>query len=151
MQDVAVYYASQTTPDKVLTKLLEKVLSQNQRATVWLESEERLAALDGVLWTYSTLAFLPHGSARDGNADRQPIWLTTTEENPNGSQVLVCMDGTVPQGGPKSVSAYERCLLILDEGAPAGEAVERFVAACRAQGISVNSWKQTPQGQWAAA
>ena len=36
-------------------------------------SDERVAALDALLWTYGEASFLPHGTARDGQAARQPV------------------------------------------------------------------------------
>ena len=56
-------------------------------------SDERVAALDALLWTYDEASFLPHGTARDGNAARQPIWLTAADENPNAATMLVLIDG----------------------------------------------------------
>ena len=73
--------------------MLEKVLAGGQRAVVVAGSEERVEALNAALWTYDDRGFLPHGSARDGGAPDQPIWLTTREENPNGAGMLVLVDG----------------------------------------------------------
>ena len=64
--------------------LLEKTLERGWRAVVMARSGERVEALNGQLWTYRNEGFLPHGSADDGNAALQPIWLTDADENPFG-------------------------------------------------------------------
>jgi DNA polymerase-3 subunit chi len=36
---------------------------------------------------------LPHGTARDGNAPRQPVFLTAGDDNPSKATMLVLVDG----------------------------------------------------------
>jgi DNA polymerase-3 subunit chi len=76
--------------------VLEKVVASGQRAVVVAGSNERVESLNAALWTYDDRSFLPHGSAADGSAALQPIWLTTIEENPNRAEMLVVVDGVVP-------------------------------------------------------
>src|SRR3546814_7360678 len=54
---------------------------------------ERVEHLNAHLWSYDDRGFLPHGSKTDGHADRQPVWLTDSDENPNGAQVLFLTEG----------------------------------------------------------
>ena len=54
---------------------------------------ERAGALTARLGPYDPNGFLPHGNKRDGHGDRQPIWLTDQDENPNGASVLFLTDG----------------------------------------------------------
>ena len=93
--EVAFYQLMSTSLEKTLAKLLEKVYESSQKAVVLLDSQERLEHLNSYLWTYSTAAFLPHGSPQDASliAERQPIWLTTEFENPNKAQVIVVTTG----------------------------------------------------------
>jgi len=73
--------------------VLEKVLARGQRAVVVAGSDERVEAIASALWTYDDRGFLPHGTAKDGFAADQPIWIATRAENPNGAQMLVLVDG----------------------------------------------------------
>ncbi|HTO82001.1 MAG TPA: DNA polymerase III subunit chi, partial [Methylomirabilota bacterium] len=93
MTEVRFYHLQRTTLEAALPPMLEKTLERGQRAVVVAGSPERVEHLTGHLWTYSERGFLPHGSARDGHADRQPVWLTAEDENPNGAQVLFLADG----------------------------------------------------------
>ena len=93
MTEVRFYHLTRTPLEGALPRMLAKVVERAQRAVVIAGSEERVEALNARLWTYRDRSFLPHGSAKDGHAEDQPIWLTAADENPNGSQVLFLTDG----------------------------------------------------------
>ncbi|MDP6884241.1 MAG: DNA polymerase III subunit chi, partial [Rhodospirillales bacterium] len=75
MTDIAFYHLQRSALESALPKLLEKTLEAGERAVVMAGSEDRVEALNGVLWTYHQDSWLPHGSARDGHAEAQPVWL----------------------------------------------------------------------------
>ena len=83
MTEVRFYHLQRKTLEDALPQILEKTLERGWRAIVMAGSEERVEALTQHLWTYKEFSFLPHGSARDGDAEHQPIWLTAEDENPN--------------------------------------------------------------------
>jgi DNA polymerase-3 subunit chi len=91
--EVRFYHLQSTPLDRALPQLLERTLSRSWRAVVMARSKDRVEALNSLLWTYSREGFLAHGTAADGNADRQPVWLTESDENPNGASVLFLTDG----------------------------------------------------------
>src|SRR5688572_12282233 len=93
MTQILFYHLERTPVEEVLPGLLERCLERAWRVVVQAGSEERAEALDAHLWTYRENAFLPHGTRRDGQAERQPIWLTATAENPNGASVRFLVDG----------------------------------------------------------
>lgn len=111
-------------------------------------SPERIEALNAALWTYNDRAFLPHGSARDGFADEQPVWLTTEEENPNQARVLVLTDGAVAQ----SVAPWTMVLEVFDgQDENAVAAARTRWTAYKAAGHTLAYWKQSPAGHWEKA
>lgn len=145
MTQIGFYHLQKWPLETALPKLLEKVLEAGKRAVVMAGSEERVEALNGTLWTYRPDSFLPHGSARDGNAPDQPVWLTVEDENPNGATVLVLTDGAASG----HVSDFERCLELFDGHD------EAAVAAARARwksykdaGHAVVYYQQTERGGW---
>ena len=81
----------------LLARLLEGHVEGGVRVVVSVGTPERLDAVDSVLWTYDRGAFLPHGSRKDGYAERQPVWLTTENDNPNGATVLAVLDDAFAQ------------------------------------------------------
>lgn len=145
MSDIGFYHLVRWPLERALPKLLEKVLESGARAVVMAGSEERVESLASLLWTYHPNSFLPHGTARDGKPEQQPIWLTERDENPNGATILVLTDGA----GSEAVERYARCLEIFDGGDP--DAVARAREHWRIYkdaGHTVTYWQQTDTGGW---
>lgn len=134
------YHHSISPLEKVLPKLLEKVLASGQRAVVMASSEDQLKIIDTFLWTYSKSELLPHGTVDDGNPSYQPIWLTCTDENPNGSQVLVLINDV----RPANVTQFEK-VLILD---PAWSSESTQWAESIGE---LTVWEEQTQGGWQRA
>lgn len=143
--EIGFYHLTRTPLERALPLILEKVLASGARAVVRAGSGERVAFLDGALWTYRPDSFLPHGSARDGEAGQQPVWLTTAEENPNGATVLVLTDGT--EAG--DMDSFERCLDMFDgnDGAAVDAARARWTAY-KGAGHALAYWQQNERGGW---
>ena len=146
--EISFYHLEHSPLERALPKLLEKVLERGLRALVIAASEERIEALNTVLWTYQQRSFLPHGTAKDGHASVQPVFLTTAQENPNGASVLVLVDGAEHD----DVGSFERCLLLFDgnDADAVSKARERWCAD-NAAGHAVTYWQQTPEGRWEQA
>jgi DNA polymerase-3 subunit chi len=126
--------------------MLERSLARRWRVILRCGSEAGMAGLDAMLWTYADAAFLPHGTAASGHAALQPVYLTVGDENPNGANVLMLVDGaraTLPE-----MAAFERTCLIFDGHD------ERAVETARADWRSVTAaalpakyWAQE-KGRW---
>jgi DNA polymerase-3 subunit chi len=145
MTEVLFYHLSRQPLERVLPDLLEKCLERQWRAVVQLGSEERRDALDAHLWTYREEAFLPHGTAKDGSAEAQPIWLTVGADNPNGATVCFLAD-SVDIGEPH---AYARVVVLFDGNDD--DAVQRARlswTAVKAAGHTATYWQQSEQGRW---
>ena len=144
-KEVYFYHLERRTLDDVLPTLLELSLKRGWRAAVQAASEERVAALDTLLWTYRDEGFLPHGTARDGRASSQPIYLTADEDNPNEAQVRFLVDGaTLADPSP-----YLRVAYVFD-GRDQG-AVDQARQAwqdAKLRGDAVSYWQQDPSGRW---
>jgi DNA polymerase III subunit chi len=140
------FYHLQTTPlERALPKLVERGLAGGFRVLVVAGSAERVAHLDAVLWNYDDASFLPHGSSRDGQAERQPVLLSESEENANAADMLVLTDGAASS----RLADYRRCLDLFDgnDEAAVAAARERWQAA-KAAGHTLTYWQQTATG-WA--
>ena len=145
MVEIAFYQLRRTPLEKALPKLLEKVLESGRRAGVLTGSEERAEALNAALWTYDQGSFLPHGTARDGRPERQPIFLGTDDSNPNDARIAVMVDGLAPADPGR----FERCLDMFDGTDPAAlEAARGRWRAHRERGDSVTYWEQNQDGAW---
>lgn len=145
MTDIAFYHLQGSTLESALPKLLEKTLEAGKRAVVMAGSEARVEALNGVLWTYDQDSWLPHGSPRDGNAEAQPVWLTTDDENPNGASFLFLTDGATSE----YVGDYERCFELFDGNDPAAvEAARGRWSGYKDAGHTLTYWQQSEAGRW---
>ncbi len=143
--EVLFYQLDRQPLDKVLPGLLERTLERGWRAVVQAGGDERLEALDALLWTYADDSFLPHGAARDGFADRQPVFLTVGEDNPNGAAVRFLVDGA----DSADLGGYARIVYLFDgrdEDARA-KARQQWKRA-KDQGFAVTYWQQNERGKW---
>ncbi|MGI9382523.1 MAG: DNA polymerase III subunit chi [Methyloligellaceae bacterium] len=143
--EVLFYHLERAPLERVLPQLLEKTLERGWRAVVQASTPERLDALDTLLWTYRDESFLPHGTAREGDAERQPVFLTTTDENPNDANIRFLVDGAVAA----DLESYLRAIYLFD-GRDA-EAVEQARAqwtSAKDAGLAVTYWQQNERGAW---
>lgn len=143
MTEIGFYHLDRTPLERALPKLLERGLAAGFRILVVAGSAERVEHLDAALWTYDDASFLPHGSRRDGEAARQPIWLAASDENANGADMLVLADGAASA----RLGEYRRCLDLFDgrDEAALAAARERWRLA-KAAGHALTYWQQTASG-----
>ena len=144
MTEIGFYHLRTMPLERALPSILERALAAGHRVVVMAGSPERVDHLNDLLWTYSEASFLPHGSARDGAAERQPIWLTAADENPNRAGMLVLVDGA----GSARLGEYVRCCDIFDgnDEAAVAAARQRWKEA-KAAGHQLVYWEQV-DGKW---
>ena len=143
--EVFFYHLERAPLERVLPQLLEKTLERGWRAVVQASTSERLEALDTLLWTYRDESFLPHGTARDGDAAEQPVFLTTTADNPNDANIRFLVDGA----DAGDLESYHRAIYLFDGRDE--EAVQRARAqwsAAKDAGHDVTYWQQSESGAW---
>ena len=145
MTEVAFYHLEHWPLERALPKLLEKTLAAGKRALVLASSEARVESLNGALWTYDADSWLPHGSARDGDADEQPVWLAVDADNANGAAFLFLTDGARAAG----LDGFERCFVLFD-GADEGalEAARAQWRELKDAGHDLAYWRQARGGGW---
>lgn len=145
MTEVLFYHLEHQPLERALPALLERTLERNWRAVIQAGSEERVEALDTLLWTYREDSFLPHGTRRDGHLDQHPVFLTSGEDNPNGASVRFLIDGAEL----KDVSAYARVVYLFDgrDQSALDKAREQWKAVKNA-GCEVTYWQQSADGRW---
>ncbi|MCI0468133.1 MAG: DNA polymerase III subunit chi [Beijerinckiaceae bacterium] len=150
MTEVWFYHLQRQPLERVLPVIIEKSLQKGWRVAVQTRSEERLDALDSLLWTFSDASFLAHGRAGDGDPDLQPVYLTVGTDNPNGAALRLFVEGAeIASALTASGTAYARAVMLFD-GSNAEE-----TANARAQwktlkdmALPVTYWQQGVEGQW---
>ena len=145
MTEIRFYHLTRRRLEDALPELLEKCLDRGWRAVVMAGSDERVEALTEHLWTWREGSFLPHGSARDGEPDWQPIWLTAADEAPNGATVLFLADGA----SSASIARFDLvCELFEDRDAQAVAAARAHWRGYKRDGHSLTYYQQAPNGDW---
>jgi DNA polymerase III subunit chi len=143
MAEIGFYHLRMTPLERALPRLLERGLAEGHRILVRAGSAERVQYLDAMLWTYNEASFLPHGSAHDAHAARQPIFLTERDENPNSATMLVVLDGA----WPTAFDGFTRCCDMFDgnDEVQVTAARERWTRA-KSAGHLLTYWQQGEQG-----
>jgi len=143
--EVLFYHLEQQPLERVLPALVEKTLERGWRAVVQANTVERLAAIDLALWTYREDSFLAHGSAKDGYAAEQPVYLTTGGETPNGAGVRFLVDGAEAE----AFSDFVRIVYMFDgNDADAVQIARGQWKAAKGAGCPVTYWQQSVAGKW---
>ncbi len=143
--EVLFYHLERQPLERVLPSLLERTLERGWRAVVQSVSAERLESLDLALWTYNDASFLPHGTARDGDPSRQPIYLTTGDETPNDAGVRFLIDGA----DMNTFSGFVRIVCLFDgNDQEAKDKARSQWQSAKAAGCPVTYWRQSESGRW---
>ena len=144
MTEVHFYHLQSQPLERALPLLIEKCLERGWRCVVQAASDERVDALDSLLWTYRDDSFLAHGTDRDEEAAEHPVVLTTKPGNPNSAAVRFLVDGAAAD-----LSAYQRAIVLFDGNDP--DAVDRARAewtSAKAAGHEATYWQQSERGRW---
>ncbi len=151
MTDVWFYHLEKQSLEQVLPVLLERAVQRQWRIVVQASGAERVAALDDLLWTWSDESFLAHGTARDGDADLQPIWLTADGDDPLGADMRIFIDGADPDVilADTAVAPKQRAVVMFDgrDGDALSVARTQF-RSLKEKGHALSYWRQSPEGRW---
>ena len=141
MSEIGFYHLTRSPLSRALPQLLVRTLGAGQRALVLGPSPAGLDALSTELWAQP--AWLPHGTAADGDPDLQPIWLSTEPEPLNGARFLFMVEGV----GTDRLAAFERVFDLFDGNDPAAVAAARSRwKSAKAGGHALTYWQQSETG-----
>jgi DNA polymerase III subunit chi len=146
MTEVWFFHLDKQPLNHVLPRIVGSSLARGWRMVLETAQPDRIAKLSEMLWASEDVAFLPHGFEGEPSPDRQPVWLTTSPENPNNAQVRVLLDGAQPA----DISKLSRAVLIFDgNDEQAIEAARAEWKIQKAAGHDISYWKQDENGKWA--
>lgn len=146
--EIWFYHLERSTLGQVLPGLLEKTRERGWKALVRARDPRLLDEIDEQLWTYRDDSFLAHGRASEPDAERQPVILTESDENPNASQALFIVDSA--ELG--ATEAFDRCFIIFDGRDDLAVTAARVRwKALKEAGANLAYWKQSPEGRWEKA
>jgi DNA polymerase-3 subunit chi len=141
--EVRFYHLERQGIEQVLPGLISKALENGHRIIVKTANDNDLQRLNEHLWTHNPNSFIPHGAKKDGNADRQPVWLTTEDENPNNADVLILAQGAESA----SHGNFKLCCDMIDGRDPQAVTDARVRwKQYKDQGFAVTYWQQGEKG-----
>ena len=146
MAEIWFYHLERRPLEAVLPLLLERSLARGWSAVVQAASGKKLEEIDALLWTYADDSFLPHARAGEGDAARQPVYLTLGAETPNKAQVRFCVEGADPLEGARE---HERVVVLFDGRDPDALALARRQwAALKGAPHGRTYWQMGEDGRW---
>jgi len=145
MTEVHFYHLQKQPLEKALPQLIEKCIERGWNCVVQAASDERVDALDALLWTYRDDGFLPHGTDRETEAAQMPVVLTTKDINPNSAKARFLVDGAVSG----DLKPYERAIYLFDGNDPdAVDAARDNWKEAQGEGFETVYWQQDSAGRW---
>ena len=102
MTEILIYKVQGFLFNKTFPRLMETVLKNDYKIKVLCKNSDQMQKLDSLLWSFSSLAFIPHAMETDDYLSEQRLLLTIKENyNPNNSDCLVLL---------KNVSCIEKII-----------------------------------------
>jgi DNA polymerase-3 subunit chi len=145
MTEVHFYHLQKQPLEKALPQLIEKGIERGWNCVVQAASDERVDALDALLWTYRDDGFLAHGTDREAEAAQMPVVLTTKDINPNGAKARFLVDGATAG----DLKPYERAIYLFDGNDPdAVDAARDNWKEAQGEGFETIYWQQDATGRW---
>ena len=143
MTAIGFYHLTRSGLPDALARLLDRTLKADQRALVLCPDATRLKDVDTALWACSEPVWLPHGTEADGDADLQPVWLSTKPEPVNGARFLFLVDGAETDRNAE----FDRVFDLFDgNDSDKVVAARRRWTAAKQSGHELTYWKQGPRG-----
>jgi DNA polymerase III subunit chi len=141
MAEIGFYHLTRSTLAQALPPLLIRTLAAGQRAVV-LGPESGLEAVSAALWAQP--AWLPHGTAADGDPDLQPIWLSANPEPLNGARFLFMVEGAETD----RLADFHRVFDLFDGNSSEAVAAARLRwKIAKEAGHTLTYWQQT-ESSW---
>lgn len=145
MTEIRFYHLQRQSTQQALPGLLQKALSTGKTILVQTPDDAAAKALNDHLWTFDPASFLPHGTSKDGHADKQPIYITASDdENPNTAKILILTGGADRE--PKT--DYDLCCEMFDgnnqDALTAARAKWKFYKDN--EDLTLTYWQQTESG-----
>ena len=123
---------------KVFTKLVEAIIAQNKKIFCLVGKGEE-EELDYLLWSYSQLSFIPHGTSKDPYPEEQKVLL--------GEEVFFKLDLLLTTDYKKliglNLNEYEKILLIERNDL---KAAAEYLSNLHK--IKINYFEQDQEGKW---
>jgi DNA polymerase-3 subunit chi len=131
--------------EQALPDLCEAALAEGVRVVVQAPNAQTRDALNDKLWTYREDSFLPHGGPGDGDPASQPVYLTESDETPNGAGLRILLN---PADALRFLDAGRVIVLFDSRDEEAMAAARAAWKALRDAGAAPTYWREGDEGEW---
>ena len=111
MQEINIYKTAEVS--KILPKLVENIVMQGKKIYIYCDNPEQEKELDYLLWSYSQLSFIPHGTTFDIYPNEQIVLLGQDLHYQSDAEILICAGKLNDLNS--TVNKYEKILLFNQE------------------------------------
>jgi len=145
MTEIRFYHMEKTTLDQALPAITYKAWQAGNRVMIKVPDKKEAKRLGDLLWTFNPSVFLPNGVDGDSYPEKQPVWVTAGNDNPNQANVLILTHGCTYD----DMGGFSLCCEILD-----GRLPDHIMAArvrrqnYKENGYDLTYWQQENNGQW---
>ncbi|MFT5704035.1 MAG: DNA polymerase-3 subunit chi [Rickettsiales bacterium] len=127
---------------KSIAPLLGKVLDENKKALIYCQDEAQKVEIDNGLWSFSKTKFVPHSTSADKlDHSTQPIFITSSEENPNKAEYLIMLTET----GEEMLKQFDKIFYFFGSGEV--KDARRLWTKYKKQSASLNFYRKN-NGAW---
>ncbi|PPR77396.1 MAG: hypothetical protein CFH01_01560 [Alphaproteobacteria bacterium MarineAlpha2_Bin1] len=143
MTEINFYNITRSSVEKLLPRLLEKILQEGSTVDFLFKSLQKLEYIDDFLWTYTADSFIPHSTNDLNSSNLNLILLSLKEKDNNNADVFVTIEGFLPE----NIEKYKKVIDIFN-----GKDTEIFkdaldrVEKIRNKGYKVHCWRQENSG-----
>jgi DNA polymerase III subunit chi len=138
------FYHLQTTPEaQALPQISMKAWQAGVRIVIKASNDTHMNIINDSLWTFRADSFVPHGTKDDPTPERQPVWITTDDNNPNDAKTLILATGCTSE----KVETYNLCCIFLNgQNETEIQNARSQWKDFKAKGHIVSYWQQTDKG-----
>jgi DNA polymerase-3 subunit chi len=144
MTEVYFYHSTAFPVEKTIAKLVEKIYGLKQNIIILCQDTNLIQIIDDLLWSYSTKTFLAHATEFDPSPQQQPIYITSKEENPNNSTVLISIGENIPN----FYRDFEKYITIFANSDSEVQSARARYKHLKNENMSLKYFKQKDDGTW---
>lgn len=139
------YKLSSTNFSKIFPKLVEAIVAKKNRILIYSTNDIEIQSLDNLLWTYSQLSFLPHGTCNDNIPQGNLVYITNKlDDNQNNANFVVIMEDIDLEKMLKS--NFEKYIFFYDHTQEAEQ--KQKAQALKSLGLNCTFIFQNNIGKW---
>ncbi len=143
--ELRFYHLERSPLAQMLPALITKAVQSGKKCVVQTCDARAVKNISNDLWAHHPDSFLAHGSAKDGSAARQPIWVTDKDENPNDADVLILTHGA--RRDDMDAGGFSLCCILFDgTNADALNGARAQWKIQKERGVPMTYWQQADQG-----